>query len=111
VSRGSLPWGPQAKQKEEVVIVKRYQFIEYFSPIDEPFGYPVIADYGEDGPDVGRDAVWAWRVKRNGKVEGFDPTDGLRWEKDSEVLAEFDDLDQALRYLRREMRRFKKLVG
>jgi hypothetical protein len=84
--------------------VRRYQFVEYFAPVDEPFGYPVIADYGEEGPAVGRDAVRAWRVKRNGEIEGFDPGDLLRWGKDSEVLAEFDDLDEALEYLRRVMR-------
>jgi hypothetical protein len=76
--------------------LKRYQFIENMVALDGE--YPVIADYGEDGPKPGSHAVWAWCI-RNGRIIGFDPTDLLQWRPDSEVITEFDNLDEAIEYL------------
>jgi len=108
VSRGFYVCLGRPENQQGGAAMKRYQYIDYFAPLDEPFGYPVLADYGEEGPSVGADAVWAWRVTPDGEIEGFDPHDGLRWGKNSAVEAEFDDLDGALAYLRREVeRRFR----
>jgi hypothetical protein len=76
----------------------RYQFIEVFGSLDDG-EYPVIADYGEDGPHPGDDAAWAWRINGEAVVR-FDPGDLLRWREDSEILAEFKNLDEAIEYLR-----------
>jgi hypothetical protein len=80
-------------------MAKRYQYVE-----DHYQGRPVIADYGWDGPSVGRDAVKAWYVQ-DGEVFWFDPTDTLRWREDSDIVAEFDDWYDAIHYLRRKVDR------
>jgi hypothetical protein len=83
-------------------MAKRYQYIERFDDL-QGYSYPVIADYGEDGCELGNHAVWAWYVADDGEIYGFDPTDTLQWGKDSEIVAEFDDLDEALEYLRTQV--------
>jgi len=80
--------------------MKRYQFIESFEDLWGDI-YPVIADYGMGGPEPGKDAAWAYTLRpETGEVVGFDPTDMLRWSSTSEVIAEFDGLDEAIEYLR-----------
>ena len=83
--------------------MKRYQYIENFPDV-RGYEYPVIADYGEDGPQPGKDAVLAYAFFIAGRhigIREFDPGDLIPW--NGYALAEFDDLVDALNYLAGEI--------